>query len=161
LRIGTQSMLVHEHVATAIGLIFIVDPLVPPAGNSFILRVLEQVERVVRQWRRAGVSNLPARDRRVPIAIVATKADALHPGHALLSDAIELEHLVGAEQAERVSELAFWPYCGSVTAWGEGPGSRFAGTRYQPAGVLKPLQDIFKRLPKLLGRAAYPARGTR
>jgi hypothetical protein len=131
---------------------FLVDPLTAIEDNAFVADVLEAVGNVYAEWRHAGVSSLPSADRRVPVAVVAPKTDALHPGDPRLSDVLHLHDLIGQGQADRVlGGGEFLIYCAGVSAWGEGPGVRFSGTRFQPTNVLAPLREMFRSFPRLLG----------
>lgn len=151
IQVGDSLLPIQDHVATAIGIVFLVDPFVPIADNAYVADVLEAVENVWAEWREVGVSSLPLGDRPVPVAVVATKTDALHPGDPRLDDVMQLRDLIGQGQTDRVSGSAFLIHCAAVSAWGEGPGVRFSGTRFQPTDVLAPLREMFRAFPKLLG----------
>jgi hypothetical protein len=155
IRLGEAVLPVVDHVATAIGLMFIVDPFVAPERNVFVAEVLEAIQRVHSEWRNAGVSSLPESDRRIPVAVVATKIDALHPGDPRLDDVTILRTLIGSGLAERVEACGFEVQCSGVSAWGEGPGVRFSGTRFEPSGVLHPIREMFRVFPRLLGTQVW------
>ncbi len=154
------ELTIQEHCATAIGLIFVIDPFsggedgsTDEPKNEFVFSILQQIEFVLGRWEEQGATNIPTRERPIPIAVVATKADGLSETHPLSKKPIELRQLVGDEPAESIGRLGFKPFCDTLSAWGEGTTARIAGTRYQPSGVLMPLQHIFRELPDLVGRA--------
>jgi hypothetical protein len=150
-QIGDEVHPIQDHVGTAIGIMFLVDPFGAIEDNAYVADVLEAVANVYAEWREAGVSSLPTGDRRVPVAVVATKTDALHPGDPRLADVLHLHDLIGEGQADRVKGSEFLIHCAGVSAWGEGPGVRFSGTRFQPTDVLAPLREMFRNFPKLFG----------
>lgn len=155
IRIGSEVLPVQEHVATAIGLMFMIDPFTRVEDNAFVADTLEAVEGVYAEWREAGVSSLPSGERHVPVSIVATKTDALHPGDPRLGDVVQLQDLIGQGQTDRVKACDFSIHCCGVSAWGEGPGVRYSGTRFEPTDVLLPLREMFRGFPRLLGTQAW------
>jgi hypothetical protein len=159
-RVAHETLPIQEHVATAIGLIFIIDPFVPPDANAFVADVLEATENVHAEWREAGVSSLPSADRPVPVAVIATKIDALHPGDPRLDDVVRLRDLIGQGQADRVNATDFRVQCTGVSAWGEGPGVRHAGTRFEPTDVLHPIRELLRNLPRLAGMSVFDIAGS-
>ena len=148
--VGTEELPLQEQLATVIGFVFIIDPATLPHRNRFVLEVLQRVTQVLSRWREAGVSNLPSLTRRVPVALTATKADALEPGHALLSDHLDATRVIGRQSADGIASLPFSVSCSCVSAWGDGPGARIAGTRFEPQNVLAPIRAVLAGLPGLV-----------
>lgn len=151
---GSESLPVRDFLATAIGIVFVIDPLTSINDNAFVADVLEAIEEVHAEWREAGVSSLPAGDRRIPVAVIATKTDALHPSDPRLDDG-QLAHFIGKGQSDRVSTTKFVVHCAAVSAWGDGAGFRFSGTRFQPTDVLQPLRELFRSFPRLIGTQVW------